>query len=213
MCSLNEEREKKKEEYIRSSLKLQGEVKSHPQILHKRSWKVIYAWRSGAETCMSALLVSHPCTSPPRVVSLSSRIVSYCYGSSVGTLCISAGVCAQRDSQIQLSSPLPWHVLNKLDLRYWDTTCCIFKHSPNHLSHCNSWTMRMKLVFTLCVCVCVCVCVLWVWVWVYWGTVSVQTFHSLKLFMQVLAAHKSQLPTSNYYNIPASRVVVLVTGL
>ena len=35
--SLNEEREKKREDYIRCSLKLQGEVKSHPQTLHKRS--------------------------------------------------------------------------------------------------------------------------------------------------------------------------------
>ena len=55
-------------------------------------------FRSGTKTCMSALLVSYPCIS--LVVSLFSRIVNCCYGSSVGTLCISASVCAQRDSQI-----------------------------------------------------------------------------------------------------------------
>ena len=54
------------------------------------------------------LHVDHTCTS-----SSSSRIVSYCYGSSAGTLCISAGVCAQRGSQIQLSSSLPWQQCTK----------------------------------------------------------------------------------------------------
>ena len=129
------------------------------------TWK--FGFRSGAETCMSALLVSHPCTSLPRVVSLSSRIVSCCYGSSVGTLCTQQ-VCVLREIPKYECHPHCHgnNVPSKLDFRYSDIAWSAF-NTHWSLSHCNSWT-TWQLVHTVrCVCVCVCVCVCCMCM--YWG--------------------------------------------
>ena len=87
--------------------------------LYKLFMPVLPAWNSQLPTFCDSLyqfleyIVSiwiHMATLIPYQIHsrISSRIVSYCYGSSVGTLCISAGVCAQRDSQLWVSSSLPW---------------------------------------------------------------------------------------------------------